>query len=486
MNRLDEIFQNEILISVYCGPQPACEVKGVQYPDRITEEQYRLLKACGINAIYGHEDLMNTPTENKAFEALNIAEKVGVAYFVRDVISYEYCSVGANGKWYRDLSEEEKQDLDARYEASLRRYKDKPAFAGVMFIDEPGSDAFPGIRRAKEIFDRVCPGKVFYVNLFPKYVTPYQYQYGWQNKQASYDPKYEVYVHENIDRFGHYFEQFLDIVKPDMVSYDAYPFMSLAEAKNAVHRALWDMPMYVTERCREKKIPYWHYLQCGGRWLNDKNVRITTMGEVNLQISVALAYGARALQLYTGCFPNCCIGSMEHSGVVDEWGNITEQYPLFQYAFMQVKAIQKYLLGTTVKAMIFSGSPYFGMLPPQDVVDAIENRDLGAGCSIYDGTPHRYDTLRCASYGHIEKLTSTSQCFVSCMEKEDKIVYLLVNNSPYAASDVTVTFDEAYGIEYIIRTVTEHAEGKELKLYALPAGENVLIRVSKLQNDSQI
>ena len=87
MNYVEQIFNDEIVISVYCGPQPAYERGGIIYPDRICEEQFRLLKSCGINVVYGHEDMMNSPTENKAFEAMDICQKLGMGYMVKDVLS---------------------------------------------------------------------------------------------------------------------------------------------------------------------------------------------------------------------------------------------------------------------------------------------------------------------------------------------------------------------------------------------------------------
>ena len=57
---VNKLLNNEIVISTYCGPQPAFEQDGISYPDRITEEQYRLLKNSGINVVFGHEDLMST------------------------------------------------------------------------------------------------------------------------------------------------------------------------------------------------------------------------------------------------------------------------------------------------------------------------------------------------------------------------------------------------------------------------------------------
>ncbi len=269
----------------------------------------------------------------------------------------------------------------------------------------------------------------------------------------------------------------MKIVDPKFVSFDAYPFVGRKEAENAVHRSLWDMTQYVAYVCAQQGRDYWHVLQCGGRWCNDYNTRITTMGDVNLQVSVALAYGAKTLQLYPGCFPNCCIGGIEHSSLIDEYGNITEQYPLFQYAFMQVKAIQKYLVHGKLKGMIVSRSPYFGLLPSEEKIKEVESRDANGEMEIFYGNLCADGNMQVSEYKHLKKVESTSQCIVSCFENEKETVYFLFNNSPYVAADVTLTFDDTYIYEHTQRTVTDISNGETLTIHALPAGENVLIRI---------
>ena len=477
MSYVEKVLQEQIVIAPYCGPMTAYIKDGVSYPNRIVEEQYRLLKNCGVNVVYGHQERMNTPTEDQVFEALDICEKLGLVYFVLDQITYEYCGINEQRKLYTQFTEAEKKCLDRRFEESLRKYKDHPAFGGILFVDEPGSACFPGIRAGKDVFDRVCPGKRFYVNLYPMYISPQQFQYGWSGIQGETDSEYEPYKQTNLERFKHYFNLFMEIVNPDIVSFDAYPFTVIREAENSVHRALWDMTQYVSAECRKRGKEYWHFLQVGGRLNGGEHQRITTMGDANLGVSVALGYGAKALEMYTGCFPNVNIGSGEHSGLINEWGQITEQYPLYQYVFMQVKAIEKHLVNAELKAQLVSDAPYFGLLPSHEEIRRMEDLDKGAGDTIFDGTFLPDGNIQVAEYGALKGITSTSQCMVSCFEKNGETVYFLWNNSPYVASDVSLHFDNEYIFEHTQKTITDRSEGKDLTIHALPAGENVLVRI---------
>lgn len=477
MSYIDDIFENQIPIAVYCGPQPAFERDGVTYPDKIVEEQYQLLKECGVNTIFGHEDLFSTKNEHLAYRAMDICHKLGLAYFARDYVSYEYCSDGKGKRHYSELTEAEKDDLDKRYEQSLHKYKDHPAFAGVMFIDEPGESSFEGIRRGKAVFDRVCPGKKFYVNLFPYNVSAYLYQYGREKGGTLIDPIYQPVVNTHLERYQAYLDRYLSVVNPDFVSYDAYSFVGRVGIDNAIHRALWDMTQYVSDVCRKTGRGYWHFLQCGGRWDNDWNTRITTMADVNLQISVAMAFGTNVLQIFPGCLPVWFYGGINHSGVIDAYGNRTEQYPLFQYAFMQLKKIEKYLVHAQLKGMLVSDAPYFGMLPSKETIEEIESRESDRAMVTFDGNLHQLGGVQLKEYKELKGITSTSQCIVSCFEKNGETFYFLFNNSAYVAADVTLHFDGDYTYEHTQRTVTDTSHGNSLTIHALPAGENVLIRI---------
>ena len=485
MNYIDDILQNEIVVSVFCSPEGAFTKNGVEYPDRINEEQYQMLKDCGINIVYGHEVFMDNPQSvAELFKAMDICAKLGLVYFVRDYHTDKYCwknlKVGKDGteqKLYSQWTPEEKAAIDAKYEANLRIYKDHPAFGGVLFADEPGSANFEAIKAGKAVFDRVCPGKRFYVNLYPMYCTPRQFQYGQVPYDGPTDPEYQTLKYTNLQRFQHHFRKFMDIVDPDIVSFDAYTYWNIGGIPNTVHRAQWDMTQYVSDECRKHNKEYWHFLQVGGRFCGEEHLRITNFGDVNLGISIALGYGARALELFTGCVPIDYIGSGSHDGIIDAFGKRTEQYPMYQYALMQVKAIQKYLVHAKLKAQIVSDAPYFGLLPPAKVIREMEDQWKGAGDTVFDGTFLPDGNIQVREYGALKGITSTSQCIVSCFDKNGETVYFLWNNSPYAASDVTVHFDDEYVYECTQRTVTDRYEGKNVTIHALPAGENVLIRI---------
>lgn len=82
---------------MFCSPQPPAEKNGRKFPNKITLEQYLRAKELGFTTVYGHNEIVNTDTEKYAFEALELAEKAGLDYLVKDSIAEEYISLGNRG-----------------------------------------------------------------------------------------------------------------------------------------------------------------------------------------------------------------------------------------------------------------------------------------------------------------------------------------------------------------------------------------------------
>ena len=112
---MKKIF-DKFIVAMFCSPQPPAEKNGRKFPNKITLEQYLRAKELGFTTVYGHNEIVNTDTEKYAFEALELAEKAGLDYLVKDSIAEEYISLGNRG--YRPfslLSEREKRKLDERF-----------------------------------------------------------------------------------------------------------------------------------------------------------------------------------------------------------------------------------------------------------------------------------------------------------------------------------------------------------------------------------
>ena len=473
---MKELYKKDIFpIGAYCSPQPPATVNGVEYPSRITLEQYQMLADLGVNLVYAHNEVFGTDTEKYAFEALDLAEKVGVKVFVRDRIAREYAmTAGDNDKWYKTLTQEEKDALDKRFEESLKRYCKHPAFGGISFWDEPGYDALEGIGAAKRVFDRVCPNKTFYVNMYPYYISPEQYQFGYwaglRTECKATIPEFAVREDgRNIERYKKLYEGAVEIAKLDLFSYDAYPFTPLGEGgETGVHEVLWEMPQYLQGMEKKYGLPFWSFLQVGGQWEGRKEVRVSNLGETWLGVSVPLLYGAKGLQLFPYMLPNEWISdSKVDAGVVNARGEKTERYGWYKDIFAHVQAMSKTLLRSKLKNILCVGEYENG-------IDEEKFSKVKWNECVFRGVLSECENITVKKYGDVKKVTSSSQCLIGCFDTNGRETYLLVNNSSVYSTEVEMEFRSNF-MRIITQKGKKHRSGGKYFSVELSAGECVLI-----------
>lgn len=468
---IEYIKKGIIPVGAYCAPQcPSGNLK-----NRITLEQYKIAKDCGVNIMYGHSEVFGTKTEKYVFDALEICERVGMTYYVRDAIASEYIEIvtGDKTKAFVDLSEDEKQDLNERFKRNIRKYSRYKSFGGIIFADEPGYESFDGISEAKKVFKSVCPDKTFYVNMYPYYITPEQYQFGFRcsgiDRKSDIEEFRIVEGGRNIERYKFLYDEYIKKVNPEIFSYDAYPFITIGTMKTGVHEILWEMPQFLHERERENGIPYAVFLQAGGLWEGDTRTRIPTIGEVKLGISIPLLYGAKCLQIFPYMFPNDWQDDkVAYAGIVDANGNKTEFFDYYKQAFRQVGAIGGYLLKANIKGVIKSGE-YSNGLPTKEEIKKIQWSEC-----IYQGELPECGNIEISPQKPLLNVESKTQALIGVLSVDGVDAYFAVNNSSTEENEITCAFDGVYNFEIICDGVTKEKQGDKITV-RLSAGDNALI-----------
>lgn len=468
---IEYIKKGIIPVGAYCAPQcPSGNLK-----NRITLEQYKIAKDCGVNIMYGHSEVFGTKTEKYVFDALEICERVGMTYYVRDAIASEYIEIvtGDKTKAFVDLSEDEKKDLNERFKRNIGKYSRYKSFGGIIFADEPGYESFDGISEAKKVFKSVCPDKTFYVNMYPYYITPEQYQFGFRcsgiDRKSDIEEFRIVEGGRNIDRYKFLYDEYIKKVNPEIFSYDAYPFITIGTMKTGVHEILWEMPQFLHERERENGIPYAVFLQAGGLWEGDTRTRIPTMGEVKLGISIPLLYGAKCLQIFPYMFPNDWQDDkVAYAGIVDANGNKTEFFDYYKQAFRQVGAIGGYLLKANIKGVIKSGE-YSNGLPTKEEIKKIQWSEC-----IYQGELPECGNIEISPQKPLLNVESKTQALIGVLSVDGVDAYFAVNNSSTEENEITCAFDGVYNFEIICDGVTKEKQGDKITV-RLSAGDNALI-----------
>ena len=451
-------------VAAYCPPQPKMHGRKTQ----ITDEQYRRMSELGVDVIYGHNETVGGEREEEVFEALRLAEKYGMRYYVRDEIYHRFTDlVGTSFKPFNELTGAEKEALGEEYRKSLSRYKDYPAFGGVSFIDEPGTDMFDGIAFAKEIFERECPNKIFYVNLLPYWCEKKQYQISTQ-KVSPESIDEHLLAEPKACRYAYYIRSFLNTVSPKVLSFDAYPFITLGSEKTMIHAGMYEQLEINSTLAREKGVPLWSFIQGGGLWEGNMSVRVPNASEVSLHINVTAAYGAKGIEIFPYAYPrDWDEDSVAVAGLIGRDGEITPIYGYFSSAFSFLRKAEKYLAGSKFKCVSAVGEFKGGLSPFTERLEIADN-----DC-IFDGKL-RYEDVPCVDY-----IKASSQLLIGVFEKKNETILYVVNNSTVASVNAKIHLSGKYDCSVLQKATAQYKSVDTIGINDLPAGNAAVISIIK-------
>ena len=261
----------------------------------ITDEQYKYMQECGITGCIALWEKREEDTQL----ALGLAEKYGLEYWVRDQINWDVL-------WDPTIFEREKD----RY----LNYLNFKSFAGIFITDEPDTSLYPNIRALKDAFEKVY-GKMyngFYTNLLPTYA----------NDVTQLGAPYPEYI-----------QQYIDVVDPDHVSFDHYPFEIAEKTKGMKDYYDYTRKDYfyndavVADACDKAGKEMWTFIEsknyCGRQTDIDYDA-------FKFQYYVHLAYGSKAIIHYTyWTWPGYAPGDElkpQKMAIMTQFGEKTEKY----------------------------------------------------------------------------------------------------------------------------------------------------------------
>ena len=224
------------------------------YINYATEENYRLIAESGATTAYS---LYATDQESAVID-LALAEKVGIDYYVRDDTIWQLL----------DMTDEEIAETDL-----FDAYKDSPAFKGHLVVDEPGAHQFDDLAALKQKYEKMFPGKDFYVNLYPTYAGAALWR---------------------TDSYFEYIDQYIEKVQPEFLSYDSYPLLTDAYGTTSLQEDYLFNKEIIATKTKEAGIPFWTFIQTIGFGL--VNRRPQSKADIAFQVYTDLAYGAKGIQ----------------------------------------------------------------------------------------------------------------------------------------------------------------------------------------------
>lgn len=427
-------------------------------PEMRTEDQFRTVVDSGVNLLYGFNG------EDEFL--LSMCKKYRVRYLLKRPIFEEYVAEG--GVAFSGLTEEEKCKLDEKLRRELKKYLFEEMCSGIAFRDEPGVTMFPGIARAKAVFDEMNSGKLFYVNQFPYYISAESMQFGSEKFNLKADIPELSTDFPNNRRYEYFIRRFIREVKPALLSFDAYPFQTLAGAGTAVHEALYELNQFYHEIENETGIPFWSFLQCGGRWEGALDLRVPTHAEVMLNVSIPLLYGAKGLELFPFHFPSCWKDPDAVAGMTDRNGRPTDLYYDFRFALRQAKEVAKDLLQGKLLGIFCTGK-YSGLLPSEKTLKGKLYNE-----TIFRGKLSPFYSCELPNIKGV-KIHATSQLLVGEFQLSRARALFAVNSSNTCALRAEFEFAHEVDLEIVEGGARRKERSKRFSVNCLGAGENILI-----------
>lgn len=230
------------LTTFWCGP-PLTE---------FTDERAAEIAAAGFTVVGPPCEGPMTPELNR--RALDVAARHGLQM------------------WINDQRVEVHNPLRPQWEDALANavaeYRAHPALAGYFLVDEPSAARFEEVAAMVEALRRHDPARLAYVNLLPDYISP-------EGLGAA--------------TFFDYVERFVVMVRPQLLSYDHYPF------KNDSDRpSFFDGLSTVRELALRHDLPFMLIVQA----MPHGHYRDPTEAEMAWQVFHALAFGARGISYF--------------------------------------------------------------------------------------------------------------------------------------------------------------------------------------------
>lgn len=237
---------------------------------------------------------------------------------------------------------------------------DGKAVLGYYLVDEPGTPRFGALAQGVAAVKRFAPGKLAYINLFPGYATigaPDQSQLG-------------------ANSFTDYLEQFVSVVKPQMLSYDDYMVeYSDNFASSRLGSQYFSDLMEVRRVALKHDLPFWNTV-------SSNRIRPYTVApspaNLMLQAYTTLAAGGKGLAWYT--YTDRGYGYAP----VSPDGRLTETWQYLRLVNAQVKALGPLMMTLQSTGVFYTVAPAEGMpLPPGGLIRSIKSQSSLKGYSQF-------------------------------------------------------------------------------------------------------
>lgn len=210
----------------------------------------------------------------------------------------------------------DKPATQAKLDALIDRVKDHPATEGYVLTDEPGAGAFAGLGRLVEYLRVRDPKHLAYINLYPTYANLQQLGVSADEVERAKVGQPSNFAGEGVSQdtvaaYREHLRRYVDIVKPDLISYDHYHFLKSKDGK----QYFLNLEL-IREVALKANLPFLNIIQaCDG----EPNWRLPSRNEMRFLIYTTMAYGGRGISYFRYWGPKS-VGGLYHDGVISPIG----------------------------------------------------------------------------------------------------------------------------------------------------------------------
>ena len=153
--------------------------------------------------------------------------------------------VPAQANWANMTDEQ----IDVHIQGIVEKSKGHECVIGYYLIDEPGAKLFPALGKAVAAVKKHAPGKIAYINLFPRYATT----------DTVENPNSQLQTRS----FTEYLERYVQEVKPQFISYDNYMVEYSDDMQDLGKAEVYYADLLqIREIAQKYNLPFWNIVSC--------------------------------------------------------------------------------------------------------------------------------------------------------------------------------------------------------------------------------
>lgn len=321
----------------------------------INEEQYRTMRESGINFVNGFYE----GTDENIKKAMDLSYQNGMKFLVSQR------EIEANIRAYKENPDE---SLITQSMELIKKHSDHPAYAGQLFIDEPGKPMFRSVDAFIKAYEKEFPGRFWHVNMLPTY------------SRLLGASTYEDYV-----------ESWLEMTNAPYFSYDSYPCLEVDEdaynPRYEIEDYFYNLD-YLRKTTRDAGIPLWSFIQTVPIFgvTTEPDKRTPSREDIRWQVYVNLAFGVKGIQYF--CYWTSIQTTFKDNfAMISPTGEKTERYDYVQEVNRDFNEFGKILLNCNSEGIILNKKSsdrrfelYYEPIRSFGPITSVEGETFVTGC----------------------------------------------------------------------------------------------------------